>query len=113
MHAPLSMQELAHLREASGPSPVRKMSSTPVMTSSGSASARPAGATLGHASTHLPHRVQASSIASTRVLSAVSKVTSFIGGCLYLPVASPRVPVDAVNYQGAYAPSAKKLRSSL
>jgi hypothetical protein len=38
-----------------------------------------AGSTLGQTSTHLPHRVQASSIASTRSPRTVSNGTSFIG----------------------------------
>src|SRR5262249_26741805 len=82
MHAPLSVHAFAHWREASGPVPVRRMSSTPVMTSTGFASVIPAGATLGHASTHLPQRVQASTISSMRAPSAVSKPTSPIEGCL-------------------------------
>jgi hypothetical protein len=43
------------------------------------ASAIPAGVTLGQASTHLPQRVHASSISSTRLPSAVSKEVSLIG----------------------------------
>jgi hypothetical protein len=39
----------------------------------------PAGATLGQASTHLPQRVQASSMSSTRLSNAVSKEISLIG----------------------------------
>src|SRR5262249_58106317 len=77
MHSPLSMQELAHLREASGPSPVRRISSTPAMTSCGLASI-PAGATDGQTSTHAPHLVQAASMSSMREANAVSKVRSFI-----------------------------------
>src|SRR5262249_43813146 len=73
MHSPESTQELAHLREASGPSPVRTMSSTPAIVACGSASAMPAAPVIGHASKHLPHLVQASSIASTRSVRAVSK----------------------------------------
>src|SRR5271169_4745986 len=79
MHSPLSMQDAAHLREASGPWPVRTISSTPLMTSFGFASLMPAGLTLGQTSTHLPHFVQASSMRSARSLRAVSKETSFIG----------------------------------
>jgi hypothetical protein len=79
MHSPLSMQEVAQRREASGPSPWRTMSSTPLMTSAGLASARPAGFTLGQTSTHLPHRVQASSMSSTRWPSAVSNEISWFG----------------------------------
>jgi len=48
------------------------MSITPVMTSSAGATT-PAGVATGHASTHLPHRVQASSISSMRPLKASSK----------------------------------------
>src|ERR1043166_5456694 len=72
MHSPLRTQELAHLRAAAGPLPVRKMSSTPVMTAIGSASATPAASVTGHASTHFPQRTQASTMASTRPASAVS-----------------------------------------
>src|ERR1039458_6145258 len=79
MHSPLSMQDAAHLRDASGPRPVRTMSSTPLMTSFGFASLMTAGPTLGQTSTHLPHFVQASSMRSTRRPRAVSKETSFIG----------------------------------
>src|SRR5262245_6277861 len=78
MHSPLSRQELAHLRDVSGPLPVRTMSITPLMTSVGATSLRPAGSTLGHTSTHLPQRVQASSISSTRAVSADSKVVAFM-----------------------------------
>jgi len=48
------------------------MSMTPVMTSWAGA-ATPAGVLTGHASTHLPHRVQASSISSMRPPNASSK----------------------------------------
>jgi hypothetical protein len=58
------------------------------MTSVELASATPAGATLGQTSTHLPQRVQASSISSTRASSAVSNEISLIG-CAY-PALSPR-----------------------
>src|SRR4030081_3174452 len=73
MHSPLSTQELAHLRAASGPSPVRTMSSTPVMTACGEA-VTPAASVIGHTSTHLPQRVQESTIWSTRALKADSQV---------------------------------------
>src|SRR5262249_52941484 len=73
MHSPESTQELAHLREGSGPSPARTRSSTPAIVACGSASAMPAAPVIGQASKHLPHWVQASSIASTRSLRAVSK----------------------------------------
>ena len=46
------------------------------MMSSDLVSEMPAGLTLGQTSTHLPHRVQASSISSTRSPRAVSKGTS-------------------------------------
>src|SRR5260221_10560854 len=74
MHSPVSTQALAHLREASGPSPVRRMSMTPAMTARGSASTPP-GPVTGQTSTHLPQRVQASAIAATRAASAVSNVS--------------------------------------
>src|ERR1700744_1709253 len=51
----------------------------PPMTSSDFASEMPAGATLGQASTHLPHRVQASSMSSTCSFRAVSNGISFMG----------------------------------
>jgi hypothetical protein len=73
MHSPESTQALAHLRDASGPSPVRTMSSTPAIAACGSASATPAALVIGQASKHLPHWVQASSMASTRAVRAVSK----------------------------------------
>src|SRR5262245_55764088 len=73
MHSPLSTQALAHCRDASGPSPVRRMSSTPVMTATGSAAAMPAASVTGQTSTHLPQRTQASTICSTRPASAFSK----------------------------------------
>jgi hypothetical protein len=73
MQSPLSMQAAAHLRDASGPSPLRTRSSTPLMISSELAPVMPAGFTLGQASTHLPHRVQASSMSPTRSSSAASK----------------------------------------
>jgi hypothetical protein len=55
------------------------MSRIPLMMSLELASAIPAGVTLGQASTHLPQRVHASSISSTRAPSAVSKEVSLIG----------------------------------
>src|SRR5262245_32670303 len=74
MHSPLSTQAFAHLRDASGPSPVRRMSITPLITATGSA-LTPPGPVTGHTSTHLPQRVQASAIAVTRSERAVAKVT--------------------------------------
>jgi hypothetical protein len=68
MHSPESTQELAHVREALGPSPVRTMSSTPATVARGSASAMPAAGVIGQASKHLPHLVQASSIQPFRYL---------------------------------------------
>ena len=61
----------------SGPSPVRRMSMTPSMTSFGSA-LTPAGPVTGQTSTHLPQRVQASTIACVRAAMAVSNVVSLI-----------------------------------
>src|SRR5215467_13093309 len=75
MHSPESTQALAHLREASGPSPLRTTSSTPAIAALGSASATPAAPVIGQASKHLPHLVQASSMVSTRAVRAVSKAS--------------------------------------
>src|SRR5712691_5833129 len=94
------MQELAHWRDASGPFPDPTISMMPVMTLAGLASAIPAGPTLGHTSTHLPHRVQASSMSSTRAPNAVSKETSCIDGRLWFSPARPSVAAHAVNRQG-------------
>src|SRR5215475_12722030 len=79
MQSPLDMQDCAHLRDASGPLPLRTSSMMPPMTSSDFVSEMPAGSTLGQTSTHLPHRVQASSISSTCLPRAVSNEVSFIG----------------------------------
>src|SRR3954466_9267719 len=73
MHSPLSVQALAHLSDSAGPAPERTMSSTPDTTAVGSAPARPAGPAIGQALKQAPHFVQASSISSTRLWSAVSK----------------------------------------
>src|SRR2546429_406573 len=73
MHSPESTQELAHLRDASGPSPVCTRSSTPAIAACGSASAMPAALVIGHASKHLPHLVQLEAISSARACRAVSK----------------------------------------
>src|SRR5579862_2824245 len=96
MHSPLSMQERAHLAAASLPLPARKRSMMPVMISTGSMSARPAGATLGQTATHLPQRVQASAIAPTRASSAVSKVRSLIDGLLWVS----RQPAELYHLAG-------------
>src|SRR3974390_471200 len=74
MHSPLSTQAFAQLRDACGPSPVRRMSMIPLMTVRGSPLTSP-GPVTGQTSTHLPQRVQASAMASTRAERAVSKVT--------------------------------------
>ena len=79
MQSPLNMQALAQVRAASGPLPDRAISMMPEMTATGSAAAIPAGATVGQTSTHLPQRVQASSICSTRLENAASKAVSVIG----------------------------------
>ena len=65
MQSPESMQVEAQRRESAGPSPVCRMSITPAMTGTAGA-VIPAGALTGHASTHLPQRVQAEFISSTR-----------------------------------------------
>src|SRR5262249_6641373 len=74
MHSPVSTQAFAHLRDASGPSPVLRMSMMPLMTATGSA-LTPPGPVTGQTSTHLPQRVQASAISATRATSAVSNVS--------------------------------------
>src|ERR1700720_4409255 len=74
MHSPVSTQAFAHLRDASGPSPVLRMSMMPEMTATGSA-LTPPGPVTGQTSTHLPQRVQAAAIAATRSARAASKVT--------------------------------------
>jgi hypothetical protein len=112
MHSPLSRHELAHVRDASGPSPVRTMSITPLMTSAGAASPRPAGATLGHTSTHLPQRVQASSMSSMRADRAVSKLVAFMGR-LSAVWTDAKVAFPAINRQtGLCASSDLSLRSA-
>jgi hypothetical protein len=73
MQAPVSTQLDAHLREASGPSPVLRISMMPEITSTGSA-LTPPGPVTGQTSTHLPQRVQASAIAAVRSARADSKV---------------------------------------
>src|SRR5215472_14565721 len=73
MHSPLSTQAFAQLRDACGPSPVRRMSMIPLMTARGSPLTSP-GPVTGQTSTHLPQRVQASAMASTRAERAASKV---------------------------------------
>src|SRR4029077_2915731 len=78
MHSPLMMQLLAHLRDSSGPTPCRTMSRTPVTTSRGSALPIRAAAVLGQAVKQAPHLVQASSMSSTRLASALSNVMSLI-----------------------------------
>src|SRR3954468_22432974 len=78
MHSPESTQAFAHVRDASGPSPIRTMSSTPAIVAFGSASAMPAAPVIGQASKHLPQVVQASSIASTRAERAVSKALGMV-----------------------------------
>jgi hypothetical protein len=69
--------------------PLRTSSITPLMISLGLASTMPAGFTLGQTSTHLPHRVQASSMSSTRSPKTVSKELSF-SGCM----SNPRLRTD-------------------
>src|ERR1700730_19163051 len=92
MHSPLSTQALAHLREAAGPSPVRNMSSTPVMTAVGSAAAMPAASVTGQTSTHLPQRTQASTMASTRPATAVSNGVCVMDASTLAPLLRGRAP---------------------
>src|SRR5438309_3549542 len=92
MHSPLSTQALAHLRAAAGPSPVRNMSSTPVMTAVGSASAMPAASVTGQTSTHLPQRTQALIMASTRPATAVSNGVCVMDASTLAPLLRGRAP---------------------
>src|SRR6185437_7575777 len=89
MQSPVSTQPFAQAFEAAGPSPVRTISSTPEITSCGEAAPTPAGSVTGQISTHLPHFVQASSIAPTRAVNAASKAVSVIrcnsDGCTLEP----------------------------
>jgi hypothetical protein len=86
MQSPLSAQPFAQANDASGPSPKRRISSTPPITLAGLASPTPAGPVMGQISTHLPHCVQASTISAVRAFKASSKVASVI----YAMVASRR-----------------------
>ena len=83
MHSPESTQPLAQLREASGPVPVRTMSMIAGYDRRAAPPATPAASVIGQTSTHLPQRVQASSIASTRPANAISKAEPmwFLAGC--------------------------------
>src|SRR5262249_54681184 len=96
MHSPLRTQAFAHLREASGPSPVRRMSMTPAITAEGAASTPP-GPVTGQTSTHLPQRVQASAIAATRAESAVSKVSVMRPRTVFRETTAPLPRVEAVS----------------
>ena len=78
MQSPVSAQPLAQAFEAEGPSPARKISSTPPITLSGAALPTPAGVAIGQISTHFPQRVQASSISAVRAARAASKAVSVI-----------------------------------
>src|SRR5262245_16744386 len=92
MHSPLATHALAHAPAAAVPSAPRKISRMPPITACGS-SASPAGSVIGTASTHLPQRVQASSIVSTRSVRAVSNVS--------LIVHNRRGPTDPAQYPDA------------
>ena len=81
MQSPDSVQPDAHLRAAPLPASVpwpRKMSMTPPITATGlrrSSAESPAATVVGQASTHLPQRVQASIMVSTRAAKADSNVS--------------------------------------
>src|ERR1700730_7881528 len=109
MHSPLSMQDDAHWREALGPSPVRAMSSTPVMMSCGFTSAIPAGPTRGQTSTHLPHFVQASSERSTRSHRALSKEMSSIRRSSAGHVDLERLAHNCCSVNGSPQPSGSRV----
>src|SRR5262249_25766095 len=72
MQSPVSMHVDAQRRDASGPSPLRRISITPETTSCAGA-VTPAGVLTGQTSTHFPQRVHASMISATRPFSASSK----------------------------------------
>src|SRR3954470_17650582 len=91
MHSPESTQALAHRRDASGPPPIRTMSSTPAITSRGAVMSTLAGSVIGHASTHLPHLVHASAMASARWRSAVSKAALIVDPCLIASAVGARL----------------------
>jgi hypothetical protein len=77
MHSPERRQLLAHLRAESLPALPRSRSMRPPMTSAEFCRCSvdsPAGSVAGQTSTHLPQRVQASIMTSTRPCSADSKV---------------------------------------
>src|SRR3974390_1848350 len=74
MHSPLSTQAFAQLRDACGPSPVRRMSMIPPMTARGSPLTSP-GPGTGQTSTHLPPRGPAAATAPPAAERAASKVT--------------------------------------
>src|SRR5438128_6399549 len=93
MHSPVSTQAFAHLRDASGPSPVRTISMIPSITARGSA-ATPPGPVTGQTSTHLPQRVQASVIAVTRAASAVSNVWLMLPRALFSESTAPMRRVE-------------------
>src|SRR5436190_293201 len=94
MHSPLRTQAFAHLREASGPSPVRRMSMMPAITADGSA-LTPPGPVTGQTSTHLPQRVQASAIAATRAESALSKLSVMLPRGVSCETTAPPWGVEA------------------
>ncbi len=76
MQSPVSAQPLAQAFAASGPSPMRTISSTPAITAFGAASPTPAGPVTGQISTHFPHFVQASSMSAVRAAKADSNAVS-------------------------------------
>ena len=78
MQSPVSAQPFAQAIDACGPSPPRRMSSTPEITAFGVGVADAGRAVIGQISTHLPHFVQASSISLVRAVKAASKAVSAI-----------------------------------
>ena len=70
MQLPLPLHTEAQRTAAAEPAPPVIRSMMPAAVSSGSASPRPAGATIGHARKHAPQRVHASAIASPRALKS-------------------------------------------
>src|SRR5882724_8305910 len=74
MHLPLFVQTCAQRSASAVPAPPASKSRMPSTIGIASALSKPAGSTIGQAATHLPQRVQASSVSSTRLRNASTKV---------------------------------------
>ena len=95
MQSPVSAQPFAQAIDEGCPSPVRRKSITPEITAIGVASPTPAGPVTGQISTHLPQRVQASSISSVRAAKAISNsVSGIVSFLLRRILPGERVPAS-------------------